>query len=310
MNIHSFGKATAAITVLTALAFLGLFAAGHVGNPTLMAPWSSLTYLAIGCSLWVGSSTENEAPLRAGALFAFAIGAVVCIEYLAGAGSSAFDRLIFPSHLPAGALLPGRPAPIAGFRFCLLGAVLFLARSRNKPVVLVREWCAIAVIVMCCFGFVSVVTEWGTASPRSISPVAGILGMLAGGNLLATGHNGHFVPLLRDRGPAGLIARSLMPAAIILPVLNTILGLLFAHFRIYYSAGEVASVSINILTAITILWIAASKVLGIDLLRRNAEDALSASAARMKLAQQVSRVGTFECYIQTVTVSVDTRSWK
>ena len=299
MNIHSFGKATATIIVLTALAFLGLFAAGHVASPTLMTPWSSLAYLAIGCSLWIHLSSDNGAPLRAGALFAFAIGAVVCSEYLAGAGSTAFDRLIFPSHLPLDALLPGRPAPIAGLRFCLLGLIMFLARSRNKPVVLVREWSAIAVIVMCYFGFVSVVIEWGTASPRSISPAAGILGILAAANLLATGQNGHFVPLLQDRGPAGMIARSLMPAAMILPVLNTILVLVFAHFRIYDSAGKVALLSINILTAITILWIGASKVQGIDLLRRNAEDALRASAARMKLAQQVSKVGIFELNIQT-----------
>jgi PAS domain S-box-containing protein len=299
MNIHSFGKATAAIIVLTALAFLGLFAAGHVASPTLMAPWSSLAYLAIGCSLWIDASSENGAPLRAGALLAFAIGAVVCSEYLAGAGSSAFDRLIFPSHLPPNALLPGRPAPIAGLRFCLLGVVMFLARSRNKAVVLVREWSAIAVIVMCYFGFVSVVVEWGTASPRSISPIAGILGILAAANLLATGQNGHFVPLLQDRGPAGIIARSLMPVAMILPVMNTILSLVFAHFRIYDTAGKVTLLSINILTAITILWFAASKVQGIDLLRRNAEDALRTSAARMKLAQQVSQVGTFEWNVQT-----------
>ncbi len=152
---------------------------------------------------------------------------------------------------------------------------------------------------MCYFGFVSVVIEWGTASPRSISPVAGILGILAAANLLATGQNGHFVPLLQDRGTAGMIARSLMPAAMIIPVLNAIFVLVFAHFQTYGSAGKVALLSINILTAITILWIGASKVQGIDLLRRNAEDALRASAARMKLAQQVSKVGIFELNIQT-----------
>ena len=299
MNIHSFGKATAAIIVLTALAFLGLFAAGHVASPGLMAPWSSLAYLAIGCSLWIDSQSKNEAVLRAGGLLTFAVGAVVCGEYLAGSGSTGFDRLLFPSHLPLDVLLPGRPAPIAGLRFCLLGVVMFLARSRNKPVVLVREWSALAVIVMCYFGFVSVVSEWGTASPKSISPVAGILGILAAANLLATGRNGHFLPMLQDRGLAGLIARSLMPAAMIIPVLNTISRLVFGRFGIYDSSGKVAILSITILTAITILWIAASKVQGIDLLRRSAEDALRASAARMRLAQQVSQVGTFEWNIQT-----------
>jgi PAS domain S-box-containing protein len=264
-----------------------------------MTPWSSLAYLVIGCCLWIDSWRENGAALRAAGMLTFAIGAIVCGEYLTGAGSTAFDRLIFPAHLPPGALVPGRPAPIAGLRFCLLGVVMFQARSRKNTVVLVREWSAIAVIVICYFGFVSVVLEWGTASPRSISPAAGILGILAAAALLAKGKNGRFLPLLQDRGPAGIIARSLMPVAMILPVLNTVLVLVFAHFRIYDSAGKVALLSINILTAITILWIAASKVQGIDLLRRNAEDALSASAARMRLAQQVSHVGTFEWNIQT-----------
>jgi PAS domain-containing protein len=74
-----------------------------------------------------------------------------------------------------------------------------------------------------------------------------------------------------------MIARSLMPAAIILPVVNTILSRVFAHFQVYDSSGKVAVLSINILTAITILWIGTSKVLGIDLLRRKAEDRLRAS---------------------------------
>jgi PAS domain S-box-containing protein len=299
MNIHSFGKATAAIIVLTALAFLGFFAAGHVASSTLMTPWSSVAYLAVGCSLWIHSSSENRAVLHAGALLAIAIGAVVCGEYMSGAGSTEFDRLIFPDHLPVNALLPGRPAPIAGLRFCLLGVVLFLARSRSRPAVLFREWSAIAVIVMCYFGFVSVVIEWGKASPRSISPVAGILGILAAANVLATGKNGHLLPLLQDHGPGGMIARSLMPAAMIIPVLNTILGLVFSRFGIYDSNGKVALLSINILAAISILWIGASKVRGLDLLRRNAEDALRSSEARMRLAQQVSQIGTFEWNIET-----------
>src|SRR5262249_10262457 len=154
-------KATAGIIVLTALVFLGLFASGHIASPTLMAPWSSLAYLAIGCCLWIDSSGQNAAALRAGGILSLTIGAIVCGEYLSGAGSTAFDKLIFPSNLPSGALFPGRPAPIAGLRFCLLGLVMLLARSGKNIFVLVREWSAIAVTVICYFGFVSVVLEWG-----------------------------------------------------------------------------------------------------------------------------------------------------
>jgi PAS domain S-box-containing protein len=300
MNLSSFGKATAAIIIITALAFLSFFAAGHAANSNLMSPWSSLAYLAVGCSLWIYASSANGALLRTGGLVAFVIGAVVCGEYLAGAGSSAFDKLIFPSHLPQGASFPGRPAPIAGVRFCLLGMAVLLAPSRNRKAVLFREWSAIAVIVMCYFGFVSVVmVEWSAPSPRSISPFAGILGMLAGANVLALGRNGHFVALLQDPGPAGIIGRSLLPAGMIIPALNTILRLVLIHFGIYDSNGKVALLSINLVAAITLLWIGASKVQGIDLRRRNAENALRESAERMSLAQQVSQVGTFECNILT-----------
>ncbi|MEO8367956.1 MAG: ATP-binding protein [Candidatus Solibacter sp.] len=246
-----------------------------------MAPWSSLGYLVIGCSLWINASSSSGTPVRAGAVFAIALGAVVCGEYVAGLGSTGFDRLLFPSHLPSASLLPGRPAPIAGFRFCLLGVILLLVRVRNRPLVLLREWSAIAVSIVCYFGFVSVVQEWGTASPTSVSPVAAVLGILTAANVLAMGSNGLFVPLLQDRGPGGMIVRSLMPVALVIPVANTFMRVVFARFQIFDAGGRVALLSVNIVTAITILWIGASKVLSIDQARRKAEDDLRAACDQL-----------------------------
>jgi hypothetical protein len=47
-------------------------------------------------------------------------------------GSTAFDRLLFPNLLPRTGLLPGRPAALAGFRYCLLGVMLLLMRVPNR----------------------------------------------------------------------------------------------------------------------------------------------------------------------------------
>jgi len=56
---------------------------------------------------------------------------------------------------------------------------------------------------------------------------------------------------------------------------------LFSHFQIFDLTGRVALLSLNIVTAITILWIGASKVLSIDQARRKAEDDLRAACDQL-----------------------------
>src|SRR6185369_16146463 len=157
MSITSFGKATTVVIIVTAFGFLSAFACGVPATPNLMAPWSTLALLIIGCTLWSASreSGGNLAPHRIGAILVFAIGAILSGEHLAHMGSTAFDRLLFPNLLPRTGLLPGRPAPLAGFRYCLLGVLLFLMRTRSRRLVLVREWTAVTILTICYFGFVA-----------------------------------------------------------------------------------------------------------------------------------------------------------
>ena len=110
MNISAFGKSTPAIIILTAFAFLTVFACGVPATPNLMAPWSSLAFLIVGCALWSSSSprVEGLVPLRIGAILVFAIGAIVSGEHLLNTGSTGFDRLLFPNLLPRTVPLPGR----------------------------------------------------------------------------------------------------------------------------------------------------------------------------------------------------------
>ena len=103
--------------------------------------------------------------------------------------------------------------------------------------------------------------------------------MLAAANVLVTAPNGLLLPLLRDSGPAGLIARSLMPVPLILPAITMTVRHLVTRVRVDDSRRPdgILFASINILAALAIVWIGASKVLSIDLLRRKAEDDLRAS---------------------------------
>jgi signal transduction histidine kinase/ActR/RegA family two-component response regulator len=281
MTISSFGKATVTVIILTACTFLALFASGVRATPTLMAPWSALAFSIIGFTLWIAPNprVERFAIHCIGAILVFALGAVVSAEHIQHAGSTAFDQFLFPTQLPRNSLLPGRPAPLAGFRYCLLGVMLAFLGARRRGLVVVREWTAMAIITLCYFGLVAALSSWGTNAPQSISPFAAILGILAAANVLTMAPNGLLVPLLRDKGPAGLIARSLMPVALILPAITLTLRQLLTHVPVDDSRRPdgILFASVHILAALVIVWIGASKVLSIDSLRRKAEDEVRAS---------------------------------
>ena len=186
MNTSSFGKATVIIIIVTAVAFLAAFSSGVPATQNLMAPWSALAFVIVGCTLWIGGGPRIAGPAwhRVGAILVFAIGAILCGEYLFHASSTAFDRLLFPTLLPRDIPLPGRPAQIAGFRYVLLGLMLWLLRTGNRRLVLAREWIAVTILTLSYFGFIAVMSTWGTAAPDSISPFAAILGILAAANVL------------------------------------------------------------------------------------------------------------------------------
>src|SRR5215468_10655804 len=144
MTVRWFGKATAIIIALTAFFFLSIFTYGVRVSPALMAPWSAVAFAIIGLTLWIEPSPlAQRFPLHTvAATLVFTIGAIVCAEHIWNVGSTQFDRLLFPGLLPQ-TPLPGRPAPLAGSRYCLLGIMLYLLRGRNRILVLAREWTAV-----------------------------------------------------------------------------------------------------------------------------------------------------------------------
>src|SRR5262249_11199367 len=102
ISISAFAKATELIIILTSFAFLAAFAGGAPATPRMMAPWSSLSFFIVGFTLWMAREPRLDrfGLFRIGAIFVFAIGAIVSVEHLAHVGSTAFDRLLFPQLLP------------------------------------------------------------------------------------------------------------------------------------------------------------------------------------------------------------------
>lgn len=167
----------------------------------------------------------------------------------------------------------------------LIGLGLVLLSSRKSFVVVVREICAVASFTFCYFTLTGIFTSSavGSVANKAMAPVTAALLLtvaicipLIPANFSPA--NGYLVPLLKDSGPAGIIARWLMPVPFILPVMALLIrntgqgyGLIDAHL-----SGSVVTF-IDILAAILIVWRSSSQVLAVDKLRREAEEALRKS---------------------------------
>jgi hypothetical protein len=96
--------------------------------------------------------------------------------------------------------------------------------------------------------------------------------------ILVSAPGGLLVPLLRDSGPAGLIARRLTPVPLVFPVMTMLLRATLRRLGVPESpaAGSIYT-AVDVLAAFAILWFSGLKVLAVDTMRRQAEDELRRS---------------------------------
>jgi signal transduction histidine kinase/ActR/RegA family two-component response regulator len=277
MSLHLFAKASGVAIAIVALAMIAGYAVGIPLPLPLLPPWSCVAFLTIGLVLWGAETQRYPNLLRAGALLVLVIGAVAWGEYVLGK-DTAFDRLLFPKLLLHTVRHPGRPGPLSGFHFCLLGIAMLLIPVRRKVIVLIRECGVVTVITLCFFNFVGYVFAGFRTALETMTPMTALLALAAAVSALILGQGGQLIPLLRDTGPAGLITRRLMPVPLVLPAAATAVRILLQHFG--FGGGQPGAAifaSVNILAAIAIIWFCCSRVLSVDLRRRSAEEELRGS---------------------------------
>ena len=275
-----FAKVSAGAIALTGFAILAAYSLGLQVPQPFMPPWPSLAFLLAGVVLWAEQGGPRVPPLllRLGSLFVLVFGAAAGAEH-ALATDFGFDKLLFPHLLLTTPLHPGRPAPLLSFCFFLLGLTLVLLRMRRQWVVILRELSAATVITVCYFAFVSFIF---TVSPRTLqarmSPVAAMLAMFGAAAALVIGANGRLIALLRNTGSAGVVARRLIPAPLILPAFTTAFRWVVVRWGVPGGQAALGIIPfLNIIGAIAIVWFCASQVLRVDAKRREAEEELRES---------------------------------
>ncbi len=191
---------------------------------------TAIGFTLMGLALW--SLAGSGAPVRrgvlpaAGAAIAFAIGAISFAEYLL-ARDLGIDQLLFKDVSGAATVNPGRLAPQTAIVFMLLGAGLLILRGESTAHRRLGQGLPIAAGTISFFallGYAYGVKAFSTVGP--FSPMAvhtALTALLLSLGMLAARPHWSLVRTLSAPTAGGIMARRLMPAAIVIvPLLGGI----------------------------------------------------------------------------------------
>src|SRR5688572_13920346 len=199
-----------------------------------MMPLTAVSLLMFGTALWLrrfkyGQSVARRQVAVVLTAMPTVIGALVMWEYARDVDLG-MDLTVFPETLASMLVLrPGRPSPGTALSLFTLGVALLCVDAKSKRVQRISE---VAVLFVALLGSVRMIgyvfgevgmyaPSWqifGTRVFQPMSPTtASCIFAVAIGALFARPHR-CVVRFLLMSGPAGIVARSLIPAALILPV--------------------------------------------------------------------------------------------
>ena len=261
------------------------------GRPAL-APATAVGLILAGATLWLllpGRAGSTRRLGRAVAVLVAGLGAVVLAEYLTGHGLGV-DRLLFAGSLQhSGAPLPGRPSPHTAVAFLLAGSALALLdtdrRGGYRPTQVLAPLSATVALIALLGHLYRVDYLVGNSNQTNGMAVHTAVALVAlnAGLLLARPDRG-VVRAFTNPGPGGLLARRLLPAALLTP---PVAGLLAdaGHRAGWYDVNFRLALTVTT-TMACLLAVVGLTVRAIDqavLARRHAEERLHASQHRYRM---------------------------
>jgi signal transduction histidine kinase/DNA-binding response OmpR family regulator/HPt (histidine-containing phosphotransfer) domain-containing protein len=187
-----------------------------------MKPNAAVAFLLGGMALWSIHEGRPASRRAIGLAIAVAtIGGLTTLEYVAGLNLGIDEIFIREPPNALGMLFPGRMHPTTAFNFIWLGLALVLVTADREPraahgLALMSALIAVSTLIGYVFG-VRVFVGLAIFHQMAIHTTMGML-LLAIGLLLARPKQGLMMAIASD-GPAGLMARKLIPVAIAAPIL-------------------------------------------------------------------------------------------
>jgi len=248
---------------------------GHVA----MNPLTALAFILAAGSLWCrtasfGVRRELWSAARIAASLVVLVGVVTIAGYLIGENLG-LDQLLFSARLGA-----NRIAPNTGLNFLLLGIALLLLDWQSRPGVWPAQFVLLAPITISLtslLGYVySVGALYGIARyiPMALPTAIAFLALSLGA-LWARPQRG-LVAVVTAPHPGGVLARRLLPAAVLIPVLLGWLRLLSERRRLLPTElGLAIAVVLTILLFTVLIWATSRSLNRADELRKAGENRLA-----------------------------------
>ena len=259
---------------------------------------SAVAFILCAVSLWLLQNRQAKGRTR---LLANACAAIVLFiavltlgEYISNSDFGIDQLLLKDYAAAAGMSFPGRMSPITSLNFLLLSSALLLIDNHwsswpNQALTLTTLIIASVAVLGYIYGVSSLYTLGAFASMALHTALTFIV--LSVGILCARPNRG-LVSSFTGEGVAGILARRLLPAAIIIPIFLGWLRMLGQQMGLYDTAfGTALLVLANVLIFSALIWWNAHMLQWADVERREAEQALMQTELRSHALIENSRDG-------------------
>lgn len=251
-------------------------------DPSLVAmnPATAVCFTLGGIAIGLNQFGCRAAALGAGtAIVTVAAAKLLDIAF----GGVPVDRLLFADLLDEGSgFQPNRMAPNTAVAFLLVGIALVCVLGKSRTSQLFSQGLGIAVLLISMFALVGYafnidrLSSVGPFNPMAVHTGAGLL-MVGFGILSLTRQTGLML-VLDDRGPAGSMARTVLPLAIAIPIAVGAGGLWGQHHGYYGTeAGVALQVIANVVVTSALLVSSILALYRSDCARKDREQALKRS---------------------------------
>jgi two-component system, cell cycle sensor histidine kinase and response regulator CckA len=214
------------------------------------------------------------------------IGLVTIAEYAFG-WDAGIDQLIFiDSKLPAGTFYPGRMVLNSAFGFLLIGASLLTIERRTRWGDWFTQSSVLIVVITGLLGLLAYVyglsefSGYGTAARMALHTSIAFILLAIG--ILCLQHDVGLVRVFASTGPGSFVARRMMPAAIVVPVLLAWLVGLGENLWYGSQFSDVISATGEIIILVLLVWMIGRSLNKADEQRKITESALGESEERYR----------------------------
>jgi signal transduction histidine kinase len=212
------------------------------GQPQ-MVPNTALGFILAGAALWLLRSEPASARPRRAARACAGVVALMSLltlgEYLSGFDLR-IDRLLFEGSLRGGATFPGRPSPHTSLGFLLVGFALLSLSARDRRARHLAQSLAVAALLVALLALVGHFYEvsflYGITAYTGMALHTALTFVLLGLGILFARTDGGPMAVVMGDTAGGHMARHLLPAAVIIPVVLGGLIVRGAHAGLYDTA--------------------------------------------------------------------------